>query len=99
MSAQVIDWKKHNMIADVGRLHCQLFRAIDTQMTLARRCKTSLEMFSSEACALRKDFSEQEIFPVRVIQSEEYSPRSGCRDPCHQRPVVQIKASRWPSTI
>src|ERR1700690_1124762 len=36
-------------------------------------------MVSSEGFALGKNLSEQEIFPVRVIRSEEYSPRSGGR--------------------
>ena len=36
ISAQVIELKKRNMFADGGRLCCDLLRAIDTDMTLAR---------------------------------------------------------------
>ena len=40
-----------------------------------------------------------DLFSRRVVGWELSSRQWSAAHPCHQRPGVQLKASRWPSTI
>lgn len=54
ISAQVIELKKRNMFADGGRLCCDLLRAIDTDMTLARAMQSRRRVSTEEILVLRE---------------------------------------------
>jgi hypothetical protein len=108
MPAQMIELKNTQLFADDLRLHRELLRAIDTDMTACAphhdaivKMRWRKRYFVGEKC------DQTERWGVIAIQSDAISLRGGsfvtsascAAHPCHQPPGAQYRASRWPSTI
>jgi hypothetical protein len=108
MPAQMIELKNTQRFADGLRLHRELLRAIDTDMTAcAPQHDAIVKMRWSKRYFVGERIRSNRKIGVTAIQSDAISLRGGsfvtsaswAANPCHQPPGPQYRASRWPSTI